>query len=136
MPAAWLIVKVKKQYGNLFTFRKFMRHKAGGINQSSITRFGLNSFLIHAKNPEQSVMIMLMRNQFKEEIENDKPHYNFSYSKGVVFNQDMHDLPQEELLEMCPPNIWKVFQVPNSKMIIFTFQNDVRPESVYIDGEK
>ena len=135
MPATWLIVKVKKQLSNLFIFRKFMRHKAGGIAKSNITRFGQNAFLIHARNPEQSVMITLMKNQFREEIESVKPHYNFSYAKGVVFDKDMNELPQEELLEICPPNIWKVFQVPNSQMIIFTFQNDMRPESVYIDGE-
>ena len=81
------------------------------------------------------MMVMLMRNKFQEEIEDIKPHYNFSYAKGVLFNQDLHDLEHDELLKMCPPNVYEVFQVPKSNMIILTFHSELRPESIHIDGE-
>ena len=134
LPARWLIVLTKSDLCNLFHFRKHLRSLVGTLNNSDITRFGRNSFLVHAKSYRQGHMVSKLKNTIM--IKEVKPHYSFSYAKGVVFSQDLYDLSDEELLEMCDDKVWKVFKVPRSKMIIFTFNTEGVPDYVYIDRER
>ena len=136
LPSTWLIATVNSERGNLFTFRKQLRRWLGGIANSRITRFGRNSFLIHASSFEEAVMILNLRTSSDGVLKEVKPHFTFSYAKGVIFNRDLYELPQEEILELCPPEVWKVFKVPNSTMIILTFNTDHRSEYIVIDSER
>ncbi|XP_064112701.1 uncharacterized protein LOC135219680 [Macrobrachium nipponense] len=68
-------------------------------------------------------------------IKEVKPHYNFSYAKGVIFHQDLYKFLEEEILDMYPPNVWKVFKVPRSSMIIFTFCDEDLPNSIGVRKE-
>ena len=136
MPATWLIASTKGDRANLYSFRKLMRRKAGGIKNMQITRFGRNSFLIHAKSPAQGAMLANLKIPSDSILKEIKPHYNFSYAKGVLFNQDLSELPEEEILDMCPSQIWKVFKVPRSNMIILTFCNDELDTTIVIDKER
>ena len=134
LPARWLIISTKLEFCNLFKFRKHLRTLVGSLNNSDITRFGRNSFLVHAKSYRQGHMISNLKTS--DIIKEVKPHYNFSYAKGVVFSQDIYELPHDELIDMCDDNVWKVFKVPKSKMTIFTFNSDQTPDFVYIDRER
>ena len=136
LPPKWLIATTKSDYCNLYHFRKQMRRSAGPIANSEITRFGRNSFLIHAKSYRQGHMIMKSNSRPHDVIKQIKPHYNFSYAKGVIFNQDLYELSVDEILDMCPMNVWKVFKIPRSKMIIFTFKDEHLPEEIFIENER
>ena len=64
-----------------------------------------------------------------------KPHYNFSYGKGVVFNEHLYEFSEDEIIQMSPDTVWKVFKVPNSKnMIIVTFKNSDVPSHLYFEN--
>ena len=134
LPAKWLIITTKLDFCNLFRFRKHLKALVGSLTNSDITRFGKNSFLVHAKSFRQGHMITHLKNT--EIIKEVKPHYNFSYAKGVVFSQDIYELPENELMEMCDDKVWKIFRVPKSNMTIFTFNSDLVPDFTYIDRER
>ena len=133
LPARWLVISTKTEYCNLFHFRKHLRTLVGTVTNTDVTRFGKNSFLVHAKSYRQGHMLSKLKTDMIKEV---KPHYSFSYAKGVVFSQDLYDLSDEELLEISDDNVWKFFRVPRSRMIIFTFINDQVPDYVYFDRER
>ena len=80
-------------------------------------------------------MVMNLKKTPNNKITTVKPHYNFSYAKGVIYNRDLHDLDEEEILDMCPSKVWKIFKVPRTSMIILTFDDDYLPLSVEIEKE-
>ena len=133
MPASWLIASTKGERGNLYNFRNMLQQQVGGIENKRISRFGRNRFLIHAKSSVQAAMICNLIIEPDGMLKEIMPHYSFSYVKGVLFNQDLYELPEEEILNMCPSNVWKIYKVPKSYMIILTFHNDVLPDYIYIE---
>ena len=136
-PPRWLIVSTTQERANLFAFRRFLQSELGSQNArtSQVTRFGSSSFLVHANSDEQAAMICNLRKTSKNAIKEIKPHYNFSYARGVIFNRDLYEFDEEEILEMCPPNVWKIFKVPRSSMITATFTHEHLPENVIIEKE-
>ena len=136
-PPKWLIVSSTQERANLYAFRRALKEELGeeNINSSQISRFGNNSFLICAKSVEQAAMICNLRKTTKNTIKEVKPHYNFSYARGVIFNRDLHEFPENEILEMCPSNVWRVFKVPRSSMITLTFIDDHLPLRIEIEKE-
>ena len=134
LPARWHIVKTKSDFSNIFHFKKNLRSEVGPIPNKDITRFGKNSFLVYTKSHRKGYMVSKLKET--DLIKEVKPHFSFSYGKGVIFNQDVYDLSEEELFEMCDNRVWKFFKVPRTKMIIFTFKTDEVPEYIYIDRER
>ena len=133
-PPKWLIATARTEKVNFMKLRRHIRQLVGGIRNSDITRFGRNSVLIHTLSETQSVQLKESRFDSDDMLKGIKPHYNFSYVKGVMFNEDLYDFSEEEILEMCPGNVWKVFKVPRSTMIIFTFVDDYLPTHVVIEN--
>ena len=136
LPPTWLIVTTKSEWGNLYLLRKHLRHKIGNIVNDRITRFGKNSFLVHASSLVQATMILNLKTEQDSMIGKVTPHYNFSYARGVIFNRDLYELEKEEILGMCPLYVTKVFKIPKSSMIILTFHNDYLPHNIVIDSER
>ena len=135
-PPRWVIITtIDNQRGNLFKIKKYINQRLGHVNRPEITRFGRNSFLVHTNSDGQAVMLLNLRLESDGLIKEIKPHFNFSYAKGVIFNEDIHELDEEEILDMCPLEVWKVFKVPRSSMIILTFINPVVPAEVVLESE-
>ena len=140
-PARWLIVSSTEERANSFSFRRFLKQELGSnnISPAQITRFGRSSFLVHACTDVQDAMIFNLKRTTDNKIREVKPHFDFSYAKGVIFHRDLHDFSEEEILDMCPSYIWKVFKVPRSSMIVLTFttdnlrtQIDIEKEIIYV----
>ena len=136
LPAMWLIVTTKEERTNLYNFRKLVRIKAGDLGNSNITRFGRNSFLVHAKSAAQATMLLNLRIDPDSVIKEIKPHYNFSYAKGVIFSRDLYELPDDEILDMCSENVWKIQKIPRSTMIVITFYNETLESHIVVDRER
>ena len=134
-PARWLIVSTYGDRGNLFKLKKFINQKLGHINRPDITRFGRTSFLIHTKSIGQAVMLLNLKVDQGGLIKEVKPHFTFSYARGVIFNEDIYDLSEEEILDMCPEYVWKIFKVPRSSMVILTFVNADLPQQIVFESE-
>ena len=107
-PPKWLIVTTRNERGNLFKVKKLINQKIGNVNRPVVSRFGRNSFLVNTKTDGQAVMLMNLRLDPEGLIREVKPHYNFSYVKAVIFNEDMYELDEEEILEMCPDGIFLI----------------------------
>ena len=134
LPARWHIVYTKEEFCNIFHFRKHLSLLVGPITNKEIKRFGKNCFLVFTKSHRQGHMLGKLKNTAI--IKEVKPHFTFSYAKGVVFNQDVYDLSEKELLDICDNKVWKFFKVPKTKMTIFTFKTDEVPDYIYIDRER
>ena len=137
-PAKWLIVSSTEERANLVSFRRFLKRELGpnNITPTQVTRFGRSSFLVHVNTDVQAAMISNLKRNSDGKIKEVKPHFDFSYAKGVIFHRDLHEFSQEEILEMCPPNVWKVFKVPRSSMIILTFTTEKLLPHVVIENER
>ena len=134
-PPSWIILTTKNQHGNLFKIKKFINQKLGHLKRPDVTRYGRNSFLIHTKSSGQAAMLLNSKLDPEGLIKDVKPHFNFSYARGVVFNEDIYELTDEEILDMCPDVVWKIFKVPRSSMIIFTFINSNLPSELILENE-
>ena len=87
-PPRWLILSTHDR-GNMFKVKKFINQKIGLVNKPNITRFGKISFLINAKSDGQALMLLNLKLESEGLVKDIKPHFNFSYAKGVVFNEDL-----------------------------------------------
>ena len=133
-PPEWLIATSHGENCNIIKMSKYLQRQVGGINKSDISRFGRNSLLIHAKSATQSVMLQNMKIETKSMLKKIKPHFNFSYAKGVIFDDNVYDFTEQEILEMSPDCVWKVFKVPNSRMVILTFEDTNVPTYIYYEN--
>ena len=134
-PPRWLIITTRSERGNLFKVKNFLSQKIGQMKRPDITRFGRTSFLVNAKSDGQAVMLLNLRLDPEGLVKEIKLHFNFSYARGVIFNEDLHELMEEEILDLCPERIWKIFKVPRSSMIILTFVSSVLPTEIKVDSE-
>ena len=135
-PPQWLIATGKEENYNYFKFSKYLQKKVGSIKCGDITRFGKTSVLVREKSRTQSIMLSNFKTEESEMLVNIKPHLNFSYARGVIFNRDLYEFSEDEILEMCPKQIWKVHKIPKTTMIIVTFEDDNIPSHVYIENER
>ena len=135
-PPKWLIVTTKDEYGNYFKISRYVQKKVGAIKAGDISRFGKNSVLVHAKSSTQSHMLNNLNTSNDEMIKEVKPHLSFSYGRGVIFDRDLYEFPEEEILDMCPAGVWKVNKVPRTSMIILTFEDTEIPFNLVIENER
>ena len=135
VPPRWLILSSRSERGNLFKIKQFIGQKLGHVNSPDISRFGKDSFLVHTKSDAQAVMLLNMKLDTESLVKGVKPHFTFSYAKGVLFNEDIYELSENEILTMCPDNVWKIFKVPKSNMIVLTFMDSIVPHEIIIENE-
>ena len=90
---------------------------------------------MHTKSDAQAVMLLNMKLDTKSLVKGVKPHFTFSYAKGVLFNEHIYELSEKEILTMCPDNVWKIFKVPKSNMIVLTFMDSIVPREIIIENE-
>ena len=135
-PPMWLVATSKGESHNYYKFSKYLQKKVGGISSGDISRFGKNTVLIHAKSLNQSYMLTLMNVENSEMIKDIRPHLNFSYGRGVIFDRDLYEFPEEEILEMSPRSVWRVKKIPGTSMIILTFEDPNVPSHVSFENER
>ena len=135
-PPQWLVATAREENYNYFKFSKYLQKKVGDIKCGDISRFGKTSVLIKAKSRNQSIMLSLIKAEESEMLIDIKPHLNFSYARGVIFNRDLYEFSEQEILEMCPKQVWKAHKIPKTSMIIITFEDCNVPSHVFIENER
>ena len=93
-PPRWLIISTHNERGNLFKIKKFINQKLGNVKRPEISRFGRSSFLVHCKSDGQAAMLLNMKLDKEGLVKEIKPHYDFSYARGVIFNEDVYELSE------------------------------------------
>ena len=135
-PPTWIVVTAKEEKYNYYRLSKHLQKLVGGIKSGDISRFGKGRVLIHTRSKTQSVMLSHANVQNDTLIKEIRPHINFSYGRGVIFDKDLYDFEEHEILNMCPPSVYKVRKVPNTSMTILTFQDDNVPTHIIIENER
>ena len=135
-PPRYIIATSVSERCNIIKMKRYLQQQAGGISKENIQRFGKNSVLITCKSSTQSILLSHMVVQKNSVLKHLKIHYSFSYGKGVSFNDNIYEFDEEEILEMSPNCVWKVFKVLKSKMVIFTFKDSHIPPELNFEGLK
>ena len=91
-PPRWIIVRTKADRCNMIRLGRFLEQKVGYISTHNLKKFGRNSALVKAKSDIQAVMLLNLDLGRDSILQNVKPHLPFSYSKGVIFNEDIHEI--------------------------------------------
>ena len=133
-PPTWIIAYGNNDRYNYYKMKKCIQKRVGSIRSCDISGYGKQSVLIHAKSETQDLLLCNMKKD--DIVKNIKPQIQFSYGRGVVFDKDLYEFSEEEILEMCPYSIWKVSKVPKANMIIFNFDIPNVPDHVYIENER
>lgn len=135
-PPSWFIARGKGENYNYFKMSKYIQKKIGAIKSKDISKFSHQCLLIHTNSVVQAKMLANIDLDDSEMLKEIKPHQNFSYGKGVVFDRDLYEFSEQEILDMCPLNIWKVDKVPRTNMIILTYEHPHVPDCVIIENER
>lgn len=135
-PPMWLVAVAREDNYNYYKFSRHLQKKVGGIKSGDISRFGKNTVLIHAKSKTQSQMLCLMQSGEQDAIKEIRPHETFSYGRGVIFDKDLYEFSESELLDMCPSSVWKVKKTKSTNMMILTFSDENVPSHVVFENER
>ena len=135
-PPMWLIATAKEVNYNYYKFSRYLQQKVGSIKSGDITRFGKFSVLIHAKSKTQAQMLCHMNLSNYDMIKEIRPHQNFSYGRGVIFDRDLYEFTENEILDMSPITVWKVKKTSVPNMIILTFEDTNVPAYVNFENER
>ena len=110
--------------------------KVGGIQSGDIKRFGKAKVLIHAKSETQSLMLSHLKAETDEMLKEIKPHMDFSYGRGVVFDRDLYEFDEGEILDMCPVQVFHVKKLRGTSLIVLTFNSPDPPSNIVIENER
>lgn len=135
-PPTWIIVTGKSESYNFYKMSKHIQKKVGTIKSCDITRYSKESVLIHAKSETQAHMLCNMNIDNHDLIKEINAHFNFSYGRGVIFDRDLYEFSENEILEMCPNNILKVNKIPGTNMIIITFNSPDVQDYIYVENTR
>ena len=135
-PPMWLVVNAKEEKFNYYRLSKHLQKMVGGIKSGDISRFGRGKVLIHTKSNTQSLMLCHMNLQNDPMIRSIRPHNSFSYGRGVIFDRDLHEFEEKEILDMSPPSVCKVKKIPRTSMIVLTFEDSNVPSHVVYENER
>ena len=135
-PPMWLVATAQEDNYNYFKFCRYLQSKVGGINSGDITRFGKAKVLVHAKSKTQSLMLSHLRAESGEMLKEVKPHMDFSYGRGVVFDKDLYEFDEGEILDMCPTEVFHVKKLRGTSMIVLTFNCPDSPSHIIIENER
>ena len=135
-PPTWLTVTSEGEEFNYFKVRGFLKEQIGLIKPGDVKKFGQNCVLIHARSVNQSIMLSSLQSNNNKMKLTGRPHLNYSYGRGVIFNKDLYEFDEKEILEMCPSQVWKVQKIPRTSMVILYFENPDVPLYLNIENER
>ena len=135
-PPMWLVVTAREENYNYYKFSKYLQKMVGGIKSGDISRFGNGKVLIHTGSKTQSQMLSHFNAKNDSMIKDIKPHLNFSYGRGVIFDRDLYQFEENEILDMSPPSVCKVKKIPKTSMIILFFEDPNIPSHVVFENER
>lgn len=128
----WFVAYYRNGKGNYIHATRYLQKEVGAIQKDNMKKYG-KGILVRAKDLTQAKMLQHMPCPPESIFESVKPHRTFNSCKGVVYNYDLFEFPEEEIYAMCPKVVEKVTKVKRSRnMIILTFYGSLLPHTVHI----
>ena len=131
-PPSWFVAFYKDGRGNYFRAVQSLEMEFGKFPEGHLKQYG-KGVLIRAKTETQSQMLLHQSCPSDSMFEAIKPHRTFNYSKGCVYNYDLYELSEEEILNLCPDSVHKISKIRSSRnMVLLTFFGSFLPDSIRI----
>ncbi|KAK4327023.1 hypothetical protein Pmani_002473 [Petrolisthes manimaculis] len=129
----WFVAYYREGRGNLIHASRYLEKEVGVLPMGHIKKYG-KGVLIRAKDLIQAMMLLNLPCPTDSMFESIKPHRTFNYSKGRIYNEDLYEFSEEDILAMCPDNVQRVTKMKGSKnMIILTFYGSHIPDRININ---
>ena len=128
----WFVAYFRNGRGNFYRAAKYLEREIGRIPEGNIKRYG-KGVLVRAKDITQGRMLMHLPCPQEGPFESISPHKTFNNSRGCLYNTDLYEFEEEEILEMCPPSVKSVVKMRGGRdMILMTFHSSHVPDHITI----
>ena len=128
----WFVAYYRNGRGNFIHAFKFLLKEFGSIPRESIRKYG-KGLLIKAKDLTQARMLLHFRCDPTCLFDSIRPHRTFNFSRGIVYNYDLFEFSEEEIYDMCPPTVQKIWKVKGKgNMIVLTFYGSCLPDYIHV----
>ena len=132
----WHVASYKEGRENLIRGAEAIQRKVGNIPRGNLKKYG-RSLLIKAGNPTQAALLSNYKPSPEGNIKTISPHKSFNSFKGIVYSRDLFDYDDWEILEKCPPFVYKVQKLKgDNNAILLTFTSNFIPDMIYIDHSR
>ena len=131
-PPRWFVAYYRDGSGNFIHAARYLEKEIGKIPDENIKKYG-KGVLVRAKDTTQSKMLEHLPCPSESMFENVKAHRSFNYSKGCVYNHDLYEFSEEDILRMCPTSVQRVSKMKGTRnMILLTFYGSTVPDRIHI----
>lgn len=132
LPPRWFVAYYRNGRGNFISAARYLAKEIGTIPDGNLKKYG-KGVLIKAKDTTQAKMLQHLPCPADSMFESVKAHHSFNFRKGCVYNHDLYEFPEEEIIAMCPNRVYKVVKMKgSSNMVLLTFYGTTLPEYVNI----
>ena len=132
----WHVASYKEGRENLIRGAEAIQRKVGNIPRGNLKKYG-RSLLIKAGNPTQAALLSHYKPSPEGNIKSISPHKSFNTVRGIVYSRDLFDYEDWEILELCPPSVYRVQKLKgDNNAILLTFTSNFIPDMIYIDHSR
>ena len=116
----WHVVSYKVDNNNSLKGLFNLERCIGKIPEENFKKYGKGS-LVKAKNNLQALMLQHFTPTEEDLISSVKPHNSFNLVRGVIYSEELQAFSNEEIVELCPSNIYRVQKLKGSNSAILLF---------------
>ena len=117
----WFVGYYRNGTGNYIRASRYLNKEIGHIPPENLKKYG-KGVLIRAKDLTQAKMLLHFRCPEGGIFDAIKPHRSFNFCKGTIYNYDLFEFSEDEILSMCPELVQKVSKMNGrGNMIVLTF---------------
>ena len=128
----WYVAYYRNGRGNFIRASRFLTEEFGSIPREDVRPYG-KGVLIRAKDLTQAKMLLHSRCNPDCIFDSIRPHRTFNFCRGIVYNYDLYDFSEDEIYDMCPPTVQKVWKVKGKgNMIVLTFFGSCLPDYIQV----
>ena len=129
--AKWYVAEYKSG-NNFMKATEWIKWKIGKIPDKNLKRYG-KAVLIEADDDTRASLLANFKPPANGNIKSVTPHRSFNLIKGIVHSRDLYEFSEEEILERCPDNIYRVQKLrgTNNSILLF-FSSGYLPEFISV----
>ena len=132
----WHIASYKDGQENFLKASISLQKKVGVIPKGNLKRFG-KGLLVKANSDIQANMLTKFSPSEEGNVQSVTPHRTFNTPRGVIYNRDLYEFSEEEILNLCPPSVFQVKKLNGvNNAILLTFSSTYIPHFIDIEHSR
>ena len=132
----WYIASYKEGQENYIVGTRCLKSSFGFLTKENMKKYE-KGILIKAKDPKDAALLSNFSPDEDDAISEINSHPTFNMVKGVVYSRDLFSFSEEEILEMCPPSVYKVKKLSgNNGAILLHFNTQYVPEHIIVEHSR